>query len=173
MARAVVVYESMFGNTEAIARAVAEGLAERLDVEVARAGPDLVVDDVALVVVGAPTHAFGLSWPSTRRSAGEQGAPGSVAQGPGLREWLDGWTPGPDPPQVAAFDTRIRKKGVPGSAARTALRKLHRRGTHLACSALSFWVSGTPGPLLPEETDRAREWGRSLAQATLAHPVTH
>ncbi len=56
MARALVVFESMFGNTEAIARAVADGLGGGAEVD----------------VVGGPTHAFGMSRPSTRRSAAQQ-----------------------------------------------------------------------------------------------------
>ena len=66
--RALVVYESMFGNTEAVARAVADGLAEMHDVdlrEVSQA-PIAVIARVDLIVVGGPTHAFSLSRPATR-----------------------------------------------------------------------------------------------------------
>ena len=69
--RALVVYESMFGNTEAVARAVADGLAEMHDVdlrEVSQA-PTEVIGRVDLIVVGGPTHAFSLSRPATRASA--------------------------------------------------------------------------------------------------------
>ena len=162
MSRALVVYESMFGNTEIVARQIAAGLSETVDVDVVRAGPDVVVgEDVALLVVGGPTHAFGLTRASTRDSAGQQGAPVDVARAPGLREWLE------DLPlttcRVAAFDTRIHRPGVPGSAARAAERRLGKAGGRVTSPAMSFWVSGTHGPLAAGEADRALSWGRLLA----------
>jgi hypothetical protein len=162
MAHALVVYESMFGNTGAIAREIAAGLAETVDAEVVRAGPDVVVgDEVALLVVGGPTHAFGLTRPSTRDSAGQQGAPADVARGPGLREWLASLPPMTC--RVAAFDTRIHKRGLPGSAARGAERRLGKAGGRVISPAMSFWVTAMQGPLAPGEADRARSWGRLLA----------
>jgi hypothetical protein len=56
-----------------------------------------------------------------------------------------------DPPLVAAFDTRIRKRGVPGSAARAAEKRLRKKGLMPLAPATSFWVTGTTGPLLPDE----------------------
>jgi hypothetical protein len=170
MARCVVAFESMFGNTEQIANAVAAGLAEHMTVDVVRATPDVTVrDDVELLVVGAPTHAFGMSRVSTRSSAVEQGAPPSVGGGPGLREWLDDQVPDAGTgPAVAAFDTRIRKRGVPGSAARAAEKRLRKLGLRVLAPATSFWVTGTTGPLLPDEQERARRWGESLAQTLRA-----
>ena len=38
MKRALVIYESMYGNTEQIARAIGEGLADRMQVEVVEVG---------------------------------------------------------------------------------------------------------------------------------------
>jgi hypothetical protein len=172
MTRALVVFESMFGNTERVARAVAEGLAEHSDVDLVRAGPGVMPrDDVDLVVVGGPTHAFGMSRPSTRVSAGQQGAGESAAAGTGLREWLD-TLPGPmgHQPATATFDTRIRKPGVPGSAARSAARRLRHAGLPVVVPPMSFWVRGTGGPLLPGEEDRARSWGRELAQTVARVP---
>lgn len=166
MTRGVVVFESMFGNTEQIANAVATGLAESMTVDVVRATAELIVqDDVELLVVGAPTHAFGMSRPSTRSSAAQQGAPPAIGSGPGLREWIDDLTAeAGHQPVVAAFDTRIRKRGVPGSAARAAEKRLRKRGLKMLSPATSFWVTGTTGPLLPDEEDRARHWGQSLAE---------
>jgi len=162
MACALVVFESMFGNTEVVAAQIAAGLAEMLDdVKVVRAGPGVEVgDDVVLLVVGGPTHAFGLSRASTRDSAGQQGAPADVARAEGLREWLA------ELPlttcRVAAFDTRIHKPGVPGSAARGAERRLGKAGGRVVSPATSFWVSGMRGPLVAGEDERARSWGRLL-----------
>ncbi|MDN5761333.1 MAG: flavodoxin domain-containing protein [Microlunatus sp.] len=57
--KALVVYESMFGNTEQVARAVAAGLREVLEVTVREVSdtPIGAVQDVDLVVAGGPTHA--------------------------------------------------------------------------------------------------------------------
>ena len=172
MTRALVVFESMFGNTERVARAVAVGLAEHIHVELVRAGPGVTLrDDIDLVVVGGPTHAFGMSRPSTRVSAGQQGAGESADGGTGLREWLDMLPePGAYRPATAAFDTRIRKPGVPGSAARSAARRLRHGGLPVVVPPMSFWVRGTGGPLLPGEEDRARGWGRELAQTVARVP---
>jgi flavodoxin len=71
-----VVYESMFGNTKSVARAVADGLSERFDVDLrdVSQAPASDIGPVDLIVVGGPTHAFSLSRPATRASALEQGA---------------------------------------------------------------------------------------------------
>jgi menaquinone-dependent protoporphyrinogen IX oxidase len=69
--RAVVVYESMFGNTRKVAEAIGAGLRSFGNVEVAPVGavtPKLLAD-VDLPVVGGPTHAWDLSRPPTRQSA--------------------------------------------------------------------------------------------------------
>ena len=123
MARAVVVVESMFGNTEAVAHAVAEGLSGLFVVDVVRVcdAPTAIADDVQLLVVGGPTHAFGLTREGTRLAARDQGAHPSTGVNVGLREWLGGLRPSSTGLAVAAFGTRIKKTGVPGSAARGAM----------------------------------------------------
>ncbi|MBZ5736956.1 flavodoxin family protein [Nocardioides mangrovi] len=167
--RALVVHESMFGCTEQVARAVADGLAESgftvtaLDVAAAR-GTDPASYD--LLVVGAPTHAFSLSRPSTRRDAVAQGGRPD-AEAFGLREWIG------DLPQrsradrrpFAAFDTRMSKvRRLPKSAATRATRLLAHRGYRPAVRPAPFIVEDTQGPLAPGELERAHEWGRSLAR---------
>ncbi|QNN51885.1 flavodoxin family protein [Nocardioides mesophilus] len=163
--RAWVVYESMFGNTEEVARAVAEGLSTRANVELydmARA-PAEINGLLDLIVVGAPTHAFSLSRPSTRASAIEQGATHGAAER-GVREWLEHLHDGPHSELVAAFDTRVDKiRHLPGSAAHKAERLARHHG-YSPAGRMSFYVSDAPGPLLPGELDRAREWGRHLAE---------
>lgn len=162
--RALVVYESMFGNTEALAKAIGDGLASVMDVEVQEvsAAPSLLDGDVELLVVGGPTHAFSMSRPRTRQDAARQAEHPMLSAGDGLREWL-GRVSGQA--AVATFDTRIAKPRMPGSAARAAQRRLQRRGFRIASGAKSFYVQGTPGPLSPGETDRARRWGEQLAAA--------
>jgi hypothetical protein len=163
--RALVVYESMFGNTRIVAEAVAAGLASGAKVdllEVAEAPPSLD-PGIDLLVVGAPTHAFGLSRPDTRAEAAEEATRPLVSQGSGLREWLDRLDSHGAEARVAAFDTRVRH--VPGSAARVAIRRLRRRGLAAAGDPTSFWVTGKHGPLARGEQERAERWGERLARS--------
>jgi hypothetical protein len=160
--RALVVFESMFGDTETIARAVADGLSSAMQVDVVDVAAAPRVDtDVDLLVVGGPTHAFGMSRPNTRSDAVRQGGR-SAAASIGVREWLDEQRP-TSRARAAAFDTRINKWFIPGSAARSAGAVLRRRGFRLIAPPESFRVTGTAGPLTAGEEDRARQWGRSLA----------
>jgi hypothetical protein len=167
--RAQVVYESMFGNTRKVAEAVAEGLSSRLAVDVVEVGAaGAALDDVDLVVVGGPTHAFGMTRPNTRHDARRQGERGGHPVGPievGVREWLAGVRPGPGGTAAAAFDTRVGRPWMPGSAARAADKLLRRRGFRTVARPESFWVTDTFGPLRDGEVERARRWGEQLAAA--------
>jgi hypothetical protein len=166
MGRALVVYESMFGNTRAVAEAVAEGLRSSGAADLVEVGsaPAAVPDDVDLLVVGGPTHAFGMSRPATRQSAAEQGADGEAAAHQGIREWLEavqvrrGLA-------VAAFDTRTDKRWVPGAAARSADRKLRRLGLRPVTAPEDFYVRDVAGPLVDGEVERARRWAAALSAA--------
>jgi hypothetical protein len=163
----MVVFESMFGNTETIARAVADGLSGAMRVDIVNVAMAPGVDaDVDLLVVGGPTHAFGMSRPNTRNDAARQGGR-SAAGSMGVREWLDEQRP-TSTARAAAFDTRIKKWFIPGSAARSAGAVLRRRGFRLVAPPESFRVTGTAGPLVAGEEDRARHWGRSLAAEVAA-----
>jgi hypothetical protein len=167
MSRALVVFESMFGNTQAIAAAIADGLATWVPVDVVEVAtaPAVLPRDLDLLVVGAPTHAFGMSRASTRADATKQ-APGTVVSGEiGLREWLEAVGAPASHVPAAAFDTRIYKPRVPGSAARAATRRLRRLGFAVTTPPESFYVTGTAGPLVPDEIDRARRWGEDLGAA--------
>jgi hypothetical protein len=168
--RALVVFESMFGNTEAVARAVAEGLESRFDVEVAEVGhaPPAVPDDVDFLVAGAPTHAFGLSRRSTRENAAHQAHAAVVSQSIGLREWLAGLPERPGA-LAAVFDTRIDRPRLPGSAAAAATRRLRKLGYRVVvASVASFYVTEVEGPLVQGQVERARAWGERLAAAAAA-----
>jgi len=160
--KAFVVIESMFGNTRSIGSAVAAGLAGTMEVTTIGIGevPAVLPEGIDLLVVGGPTHAFGLSRPSTRDSAHQQGAP--QAPDIGVREWLS-TLPGENV-AAAAFDTRVDKRFVPGSAARGALHRLQELGFDVLPPACSFFVAGVEGPLRKGELDRARAWGEDLGR---------
>lgn len=162
--RALVVYESLFGNTQQVAEAVAEGLAEHLDVQVLEVGQAPAPGDTLdLVVVGGPTHAFSMSRPGTREDARRQGATQGDAS-TGIREWLGGLGAGPHAGLVATFDTKVEKvRHLPGSAARAAAKVSKNLGYAPAATAESFYVVGVEGPLVVGEVSRARAWGEHLA----------
>jgi hypothetical protein len=164
--RALVVYESMFGNTRDIASAVADGLRTAGDVETVEVGvaPSRPPADVDLLVVGGPTHAFGMTRASTRADAARQAGGAVVSAGIGVREWLDGVGALPPGLAVAAFDTRVARPQVPGSAARAMHRRLRHLGATPVVPARSFWVAGTRGPLEPDERERARAWGAEVGR---------
>lgn len=161
---ALVVYESMFGNTQVIAKDIADGLSSHMSVETVEVGdaPKVIDAGVELLVVGGPTHAFGMSRPKTRQDAAQQAGHAVVSAGIGIREWLAIVQGGSNSIAAAAFDTRINKPRVPGSAARAAQKRLGRLGFRIVAPAESFWVTGTPGPLLEGEPGRAHRWGETL-----------
>ena len=170
--KALVVYESMFGNTEQVARAISEGLAEKFDVTLADVTTMPHALGADLLVIGGPTHAFGMSRPSTRESAGQQGGVRPHALDLGIREYLDLLPQLPGMP-AAAFDTKIDKPFLPGSAARRAQRQLRRLGCRIVLPAQSFLVRDTAGPLEVREEKNAERWGAALAAAvtTAQHTV--
>jgi len=79
-----------------------------------------------------------------------------------LREYLD-VSPLLTGLAAAAFDTRMNMPLVPGSAAHKAHRRLRRLGCRMLCPAESFRVTGTTGPLVDGEIERARQWAARLA----------
>lgn len=168
--KALIIFESMFGNTEAVARAVADGLRDTFEVELAEPGAMPPAAGRDLLVIGAPTHAFGLSRPSTRQDAARQGGTRPGTAEAGIREYLDVSPLLPNLP-AAVFDTRVARPRMPGSAAHKAHRRLRRLGCRPLCPPETFWVSGTKGPLLDGELDRARAWAVRLAAA--ARPQRH
>ena len=176
---AVVVYESMFGNTHTVAERIGEGLAPLGDVRVvpvADATDDLVAG-ATLLVVGGPTHIHGMSRARTRHMAVEQAQshPDELelhpdAEGPGLRDWFDGLAK-VDHVAAAAFDTRIGTVGptMSGRASKGIHKRLRHHGFREVADAQSFLIDDD-NHLLEGEADRARAWGASLAEAVAGAP---
>ncbi len=170
--RAVVVYESMFGDNRQVAHAIAAGLgasgvsAEPVEVGVA---PTLVPADVDLLIVGAPNHAWSLPRPATRQDAAAKTDDPLVSPGTGVREWLEAATL-PAGVRTAAYDTRGShpKAVVKLDHASTTIEKaLAKLGGTRAARAEHFLVMDVKGPLEPGELDRAQAWGRDLAGVLL------
>lgn len=170
--RALVVYESMFGNTQAIAQAIGDGIEASMHADVVEVGaaPDTVPQDVTLLVVGGPTHAFSMSWPSTRRDVAGR-SPRIVSRERGVREWLGALPSLMATTEAAAFDTRAISR-VSGSAARAVSRRLDRLGYPLVSGPTSFRVAAVTGPLVGGELDRARAWGRAIGVEVAARKLS-
>jgi flavorubredoxin len=154
--KAIVIVESCFGNTSAVADAIIEGLRStgaEVQAYVASSAPARLSAD--LVLVGAPTHNLGLPTPASRGQAAQKGA---AAPAKGVREWIE--TVETVGGRVVTFSTTTG--GVfAGSAGKAIVKALKRRRVTAERGA-DFTVGGTPGPLADGELGRAREWGRTL-----------
>jgi hypothetical protein len=183
----LILYESLFGNTAAIARAVAQGIRD--------ARPDAVVDcrsvdeldeiradtDLDLLVVGAPTHFWGLTRTVTRTmelqyerrimrpttAGGGAAATRRAAATTGMRAVL-ARLPAGHGRAAAAFDTRVTGP-LTGGARGAIARRLERAGYRLIGEPETFLVEAVAGPLRPSEADRARAWGSALATGLDSH----
>jgi hypothetical protein len=162
---ALVVYESLWGNTAAVARAVAEGLGPGARaLSTAAATPD-VVAAADLIVAGSPVLGFKL--PTERMRQGALANPGgrpphpADLSHPSMRSWLDALAPGQG--RSAAFDTQVR--GPFGKAAPAIAAALEKAGYARLAEPVGFVVAGKFGPLRDGELERARRWGAELAAA--------
>jgi hypothetical protein len=171
--RALVIYESMFGDNQQVARAIAAGLAaagvaaEAIEVGVA---PTVIDPDVDLLVVGSPNHAWSLPRPNTRQDAAAKADGPLVSQGIGVREWLSSATL-PTGLRTVAYDTRGShpKAVVAMDHASTSIEKgLAKRGGTRLVPAEHFRVADMKGPLEPGEPERAHAWGVTLASLLTA-----
>ena len=165
----LIVVESSFGNTMAVAEALAaalRGSTGQDDVTVVQTddAPGVLPPGVDLLLVGAPTHAFTLPTPKSREQAARKGAFATTKVG--VREWIEQLAPRPDLP-VQTFDTSIRMRLSLGCAAKATCRLLVRRGFAAAERGPSFYVTDTAGPLADGERQRAGDWAEQLAARRL------
>ncbi len=159
----IVVYESHWGNTAAIAHAISEGLgpdARAMTTDEA-VGPEVAAAE--LVVAGAPVIGFRLTTDKARQGLlSEHAAPGPAdLSHPSMRTWLEHLPPGSG--RSAAFETRIRWS--PGGATGAIDQELQRAGYRPIDAPQRFVVTSKYGPLRDGELERARDWGRQLARA--------
>ena len=158
--KAMVVYDSMYGNTEKVAQAIGAALGAPEEVETVRVG-DVRPEQLAglsVLVVGSPTQRFSPTGATTAfLKAIPQGGLAGV--------------------KVAAFDTRITEAEIEririlsfmvrlfGYAAEPMAKRLEQKGGTLAVPPEGFYVGGTEGPLLEGELERAATWARQIAAA--------
>jgi flavodoxin I len=155
--RALIVYDSVFGNTEKVAQAMRDGLAEEGEITLRRVGEVQPQDlpGLDLLIAGSPTRKFS---PTPAMTSWLKGLP---------QEQLDGV-------KVAGFDTRVNVDKVNswvlsgfvkvfGYAAEPISARLQKKGGDLAVAPAGFFVGGTEGPLQEGELERAAEWARQAA----------
>ncbi|HET9497378.1 MAG TPA: flavodoxin domain-containing protein [Candidatus Limnocylindria bacterium] len=162
--RAIVVYESHWGNTEAVARAIADGIGPEAEAMTTDQATAAAAADADLIVAGAPVIAFGLPRDAMRdqiAAGGEKAPRPPDVSHPLLRTWLDGLPTSEG--WGAAFETRIwwSPRGATGSIE----AKLKKAGYRMASKSERFIVDGAYGPLKDGELERARAWGASLGRA--------
>jgi hypothetical protein len=172
--RALVIYESMFGNTHIVANHVAEGIGTVFETTVVPVH-DVTreqIADAGLVVVGGPTHVHGMSSERSRAGAADIAAKEDDlelepdALGGGLRDWFRDLPDDAGSGRIAAaFDTRVHASALlTGQASNGIAKRLRAHGFDLAVDRESFFVDKS-NHLEPGEAERATEWGRSVARA--------
>jgi flavorubredoxin len=149
VAKALIVYYSMFGNTEKLAKALATGL-ESGGVEVDVAKVDAVKFDelggVDLLCVGSPVQAWNISKPVKEfleRLKSVQGLSGKKA---------------------FAFDTKMSRSMLAGSAGGKIERKLKDSGFTISKPSESAIVKGREGPLEESAEGTFKQIGLELAK---------
>ena len=162
--KAVVVYESLWGNTAAVAHAIADGIGPDTRAVTTDAASGDMIAGADLIVAGAPVLAFSLPTDAMRDSVAKSEAdaptPPDLAH-PSMRSWLDSLPAGSG--RCAAFETRIwwSPRGATGDIE----KRLEQAGYRVVAKAHKFVVKDKYGPLREGEVERAREWGAELARA--------
>ncbi|MDR2454368.1 MAG: hypothetical protein LBD51_07485 [Bifidobacteriaceae bacterium] len=170
---ALIITESYFGNTAALADVIGQALSDAGGMSVTALGvadaPSGVPEGTELLILAAPTHDYSLPRGWTRRRALARGA----MPGGGLREWIAGLSPVKDL-KVVTVDTALKTVFMPSSAAKTAARLMGRAGFDYARRGATFFVSDYAGPLEDGELIRARAWAKSLAAGlrSMERPAT-
>ena len=163
----LVIFESMYGNTHAIATAIAGSLSRSSEVRIVPVSEatDELLAWADLVVAGAPTHAHGMPTAKSRSSAVDSAAKPDgwsqvtldpSAQGPGIREWLEGLG-AVDGKRAAAFDTRAPD--------RRCSRVGHRPGSPSSCVNM-----GSRSWPTPRASSSTRTSGSGTARKNVPRP---
>ena len=161
--KAVVVYESFWGNTAAIAHAIAEGIGPDVAALTTSEATGEAIAGAELIVAGAPVLGFNLTTEpmreNLRTSPGDAPKPPDLSH-PSMRDWLAELPKGRG--RAAAFETRLWWS--PGGATGKILSGLAAAGYTALTRAGRFIVKGAYGPLKEGELDCARQCGAELAR---------
>ena len=170
--KAIVVYESYWGNTASVAQAIAEGLGEGAKaMSTAEANAEAVAG-AGLIVAGSPIIAFSLPSEKTRNdmlAKPDKKAPSLPdLSHPSIRTWLVALpqadaSGGGAVVRAAAFETGFKLS--PGGSAGKILRMLEEKGYKPVAKKQRFLIKASYGPMKDGELDRAKAWGAELAKA--------
>lgn len=152
--KALIVYDSMYGNTEKIAMAVGQGLGDSAKIVRSIDMTPEDMQDLNLLVVGSPVH-------GGRASEKMQEFFKTINKGVLKNVY------------VTAFDTRFESNkhglglntlmNIIGYAATKILRLLIAKGGTQIIDPEGFIVTGEKGPLKDGELERAKAWGELIA----------
>ena len=147
--KALIVYDSMYGNTEQIARAISGAIGDTVKVLRAAEVNPAEIETIELLVIGSPT----------------QGGRPTQAVRELLTKIPRGSLKGI---KVAAFDTRFSTKfvGVFGYAAGRIATDLKSKGAILIVPPEGFFVTGTKGPVKAGELERAAGWVKEIVKSS-------
>jgi len=150
--RTLVVFHSVYGNTEAIARAIGRGVGGEVSVAAVAEAGTAALASLDLLLVGSPTQGARQTFLDKIPAGGLKNV------------------------SVAAFDTRISAKsgkfgtrliaalaGGFGYAAGRIAAILKEKGGHQVAAPEGFIVDGIHGPLKDGETERAAAWAKGIA----------
>jgi len=145
--KALVVYDSVYGNTESIAKAIGTGIASETQVVKVNQADPTALAPIELLVVGSPTL----------------GGRATEAIQDFLSRLPEASVKGV---KVASFDTRYtgRLVKVFGFAADKIAESLKSKGGVLSLPPAPFYVTGKKGPLKEGELERATAWAKDLVR---------
>ena len=154
--KALIVYDSFFGNTEKIALSIGKAFGNAKIVTVCKAADvkPAMLDGLDYLIVGSPTRAFS---PSPATKSFLKSIPSKKLSGV----------------KVAAFDTRIAMTDkVPGFlrfmaklfgyADKPILDSLKKKGGQETVPSEGFFVLDSEGPLGKGELERAAAWAKQI-----------
>ena len=144
--KAIIVYDSLYGNTEKIANSIAQGIGGEVKVVKVGEANAAELGTYDLAVIGSPT----------------QGGKHTKLMQEFLRKIPDGTLKNN---KVAAFDTRLKNMFVKlfGWGASHIADELIGKGAKLVAPSEGFFVKSAKGPLVEGETERATAWGKAIA----------
>ena len=146
--KALVVYDSVYGNTEKIAKAIGGAITGDVRVlRVSEVNPS-ELETIDLFIVGSPTHG---------------GRPT-----PAIKEFLRKMPANAlKNVSVTSFDTRVTNilARAFGYAAGRIADSLKDKGGRLAAVPEGFIVEGTKGPVKEGELERAADWAKGILES--------
>jgi hypothetical protein len=137
--KAIVVYESHWGNTAAVARAIAEDIGLEARAMSTAEATSVTISEADLIVAGAPLLGFSLPTEDLLKgiasNAAKDPTPPDLSH-PSMRSWLDRLPPNP---RAAAVSSTGGRPAEESSAAKTWPAELPRGSCRAAAFETRIW----------------------------------